>query len=181
MKRNLRHFLQFSLLLAVIAAPISATPDSHWYGESEDISFATSLWKAMVSNRLVGENALPETPYKGTHPHGAILESVISAVTIDDVERMVVVKRSYRGKNVSVETVAANRDLFLNEITVMLKREKGYDSENQDWFWAKYNTDGTLAATPNGVKLAGRIAKGKRKGCIACHRKADGDDYLFIN
>ncbi len=63
----------------------------------------------------------------------------------------------------------------------MFKRKKGYDSDNQDWFWVKYTPDGNLHKNPMGIPLAGRVAKGMEKGCIACHSGADGGDFLFNN
>ncbi len=60
----------------------------------------------------------------------------------------------------------------------MYKR-KGYDADNQDWFWAKFKPDGSLHTNPKGVKLAGRIAKGMEMGCIACHSAAPGGDMVF--
>jgi hypothetical protein len=63
----------------------------------------------------------------------------------------------------------------------MFRREAGFDSDNQDWFWVKYLPDGTLDKNPKGMALAGKIAKGSDAGCIACHVGADGDDYLFVN
>jgi len=36
-----------------------------------------------------------------------------------------------------------------------------------------------LDKNPKGMQLAGRVAKGAEKGCIACHGSAPGDDYLF--
>jgi len=47
-------------------------------------------------------------------------------------------------------------DKKLAAITVMYK-EKGYDPAHNDWFWAKYQPDGTIDA------------EGKVKGCIDCH------------
>ena len=172
---------KFALLALALTGSFNIQSDTHWYGGNNDTEFAITLWQILLDADLVGENAQPDTPYLGTHPHGAILESVIATVAIEGTDRTIVVKRSYRGKNVSVESVSRDRSRFLDDITVMLKREDGYDSENQNWFWVKYNRDGTLSATPNGLKLAGRIAKGKSKGCIACHRKAPGDDFLFVN
>ncbi len=61
----------------------------------------------------------------------------------------------------------------------MFKREKGYDTENKDWFWVKYKPNGSLHMNPKKMKLAGRIARGADKGCIACHKGADGDDMVF--
>ncbi len=55
-------------------------------------------------------------------------------------------------------------------LTAMYKREAGYDPEDGDWFWAKYNPDDTVQKNPAGVALAGRVAKGAPHGCIACQR-----------
>ena len=63
----------------------------------------------------------------------------------------------------------------------MFRREAGYDPEARNWFWAKFNSDGTLAVNPRGVMLAGRISKNPEDGCIACHQFAPGNDYVFLN
>ena len=64
------------------------------------------------------------------------------------------------------------------------QRESGYDSDNEDWFWAKYMPDGSLAVKSKmgmKIRLAGRVAKGKSEGCIACHHGAPGGDYVFAS
>ena len=91
---------------------------------------------------------------------------------------MVLVKRNYGGDGVSKTAVADNPGKFLKAITVMFKRN-GYDAETRDWFWVKYNPDGSLAKNPAGMMLAGKVAKGKPKGCIACHTAAPGDDFVY--
>lgn len=63
----------------------------------------------------------------------------------------------------------------------MAKREAGYDSDNNDWFWAKYKPNGKLHANPKGMLLAGRVAKGMKAGCIACHKSASGSDMVFVH
>lgn len=174
-------FIRLALVALIATNAINARSDQQWFGGTLDVTFAKELWTAMQQASLVGSNAIENEPYIGMHPHGAILESSIDTITVNDTTNTVVTKRSYRGDGVSIEAVSADRAAFLEDITVMFKREDGYDTTNQNWFWAKYNADGSLAATPNGVQLAGRIAKGKPKGCIACHRKAEGNDYLFID
>jgi hypothetical protein len=69
---------------------------------------------------------------------------------------------------------------YLKAVTVMLKRP-GYDPETMDWFWAKYKADGSLDTNPAGMMLAGKVAKGKPKGCIACHTAAPGGDMMFLH
>ena len=71
------------------------------------------------------------------------------------------------------------RNTWLKAVTVMFKRENGYDADNQNWFWAKYKPNGSLHSNPKKMLLAGRVAKGKPAGCISCHRAAPGGDYLF--
>ena len=44
-----------------------------------------------------------------------------------------------------------------------------------------YRADGTLDKNPKGMQLAGRVAKGAAKGCIACHTAAPGGDMVFNN
>jgi len=61
----------------------------------------------------------------------------------------------------------------------MFRREKGFNSDNKDWFWVKYALDGTVMKNPKAMSLAGRVAKGMEKGCIACHAGALGNDKVF--
>jgi len=68
----------------------------------------------------------------------------------------------------------------------MYQRESGYDTDNQDWFWAKYNPDGSLyqkKVEGKIMQMAGRIWKGKtmeqNRGCLYCHASAGGGDYIF--
>lgn len=78
------------------------------------------------------------------------------------------------------ETVANDPEKYLKAVTVMLKRP-GYDAETKDWFWVKYKADGSIDTNPKGMKLAGKVAKGKPKGCIACHTAAPGGDMVFTS
>lgn len=65
-------------------------------------------------------------------------------------------------------------DKKLAAITVMY-RARGFDPEHGDWWWVKYNPDGTVD-TQNGTKLAGKV-----QGCIRCHSAAGGDDFIYAN
>ncbi len=66
----------------------------------------------------------------------------------------------------------------LMAITVMY-RVKGYDAAHNDWYWVKYNADGTVARTP--ADKGSMPIAGKFKSCIDCHSSAGGDDYYFAN
>lgn len=147
----------------------------------DSIDYSKTLWRSLKSAALVGSGAIADKPYKGVHPHGAVLETITSSTSVNGYNGMVIVKRNYGGEGVSIDNVSANRNKYIKAVTVMFKREKGYDSDNQDWFWAKYKPDGSLDKNPAGMALAGRVAKGKPKGCISCHKAAPGGDYRFLN
>ena len=147
--------------------------------DDASINYSKDLWTALQKASLVGAGAKADTPYKGQAPHGAILETITSDVTVGGRKGKVVVKRNYGGEGVSIDSVAGDRAKFLKAVTVMFKREDGYDSDNKNWFWAKYLPDGSLDKNPKGMQLAGRVMKGADKGCIACHSAVKDKDYLF--
>jgi len=151
-------------------------------GSPEDVADSQALWKALASNDLVGSSALKGEPYKGTPPHGKILELLHKSVTVNGHTGIAIVKRNYGGPGVSIDSVKADRGRYLKAITVMYKREAGYDTEDKDWFWAKYKPDGSLHVKEKmgmKIQLVGRVAKGKPEGCISCHRGAPGGDFIF--
>ncbi len=151
------------------------------FGGPDDVAFAQRMWNELRIARLVGAEAIGSRPYEGVEPHGAILSTLQSTLSMDDREGTVIVKNNYLGENVSVQSVADNPRLNLDAVTVMFRREAGYDPETRDWFWAKFNSDGTLSTNPRGISLAGRVAKNPEDGCIACHQFAPGNDYIFLN
>ncbi len=57
------------------------------------------------------------------------------------------------------------------------RREEGYDTDNNDWFWTLFVPNGTVGKNEMDMQLAGRVAKGMDVGCIARHTGAD--DYVF--
>ena len=66
----------------------------------------------------------------------------------------------------------------LMAVTLMY-RTKDYDAAANDWYWVKYNPDGTVATMD--TEMGKMKIAGKAKGCIECHSGADGDDYVFFN
>ena len=100
--------------------------------------------------------------YKGQHPHGALLTTYVNDVALKGVDNKVgtladgamIVKENY------------TPDKTLAAVTVMY-RVKGYDPEAGDWFWAKYQADGSIAK------------EGKVAGCIGCHTAVVGNDWIF--
>jgi hypothetical protein len=165
----------FGLILTSGAALAEAP-----FGGEEDVGYSEKLWSAMTEADLVGENRTMSAPYTGQHPHGAILDAIDREVTVGGETGTVIIKRNYGGEGVSKSAVWNDPDQFLNAVTVMYQRE-GYDPDNNDWFWVKYKPDGSLLTNPKGMALAGKIAKGMDKGCIACHSAAPGGDMVFGN
>lgn len=149
------------------------------FGNKEEVNYAADLWKSMEAINMVGDGMIRSFPYEGVAPHGMMLETFYTKATVGDHTGTLLVKRNFGPEGVDEEQVLAEPGKHLGAITVMFKREAGYDSDNNDWFWAKYLPDGSLDKNPKGMQLAGRVAKGATKGCIACHSGAPGGDYIF--
>jgi hypothetical protein len=149
------------------------------FGRNADLSYAGALWSALGNARLVGANSIRTTPYEGTEPHGFMLETLDTTLSVGGHTGAVIVKKNYGPAGISKEAVANDPGRHLSSVTVMYKRETGYDPDNQDWFWVKYAPDGSVERNPKGIALAGRVAKGTDQGCIACHVTAPGNDYVF--
>ncbi len=147
--------------------------------DEASVNYSKDLWSALAKAGLAGSGARADTPYKGQAPHGAILETIHSEVTVGGRKGKVILKRNYGGPGVGIGAVKGDRAKFLKAVTVMFKREAGYDKDNNDWFWVKYKPDGSLHTNPKGMKLAGRVMKGMDKGCIACHAGVKDKDYIF--
>jgi len=149
------------------------------FGSDDDLAYAALIWEAMRAQNLVGDHAIKSFPYEGMAPHGAMLETFYSSATIGEHTGGLIVKRNYGPEDVEVDQIIADPGKHLGAVTVMFKREDGFDADNQNWFWAKFLPDGSLDKNPKGVSLAGKVAKGADKGCIACHSGAGGDDYVW--
>jgi hypothetical protein len=187
--RNVLTGLLFIILLAscVTREIPNGEEDVPSFGTDEDVIYAQKIWSVMEDDRLAGkqENEL-EPFFGGAKPHGMILELVYRSIEVNSHDGLIVVKKNYDGIGVTVESVRGNRSKYLSSITIMFQRESGYDNDNQNWFWAKYNPDGSLFSKKfdaRVVQMAGRIWKGEtfeqNRGCLYCHRSAGGGDYIF--
>lgn len=167
-----------------VGQPVARSMGMVPMGSKQDVADADKLWAALKRANLVGPTAMKKKPYKGQPPHGAVLETLSKNITVDGHTGLAIIKRNYGGPGVSISSVGKNRKQYLKAVTVMFKRKAGYDNDNKDWFWAKYKPNGGLHTKDNmGMKiaLAGRVAKGKPKGCISCHKGAPGGDYVFAS
>lgn len=148
------------------------------FSGEEDVKFADELWKAMKGYE---KWPMKSDVYPGKSPHGAFLRMYYNVVNVDGKPYHVIIKDNFGGEGATLETVSESPEKYLAAVTVMVQREAGYDPDNNDWFWAKYKADGAVDKNPKGMALAGRVAKGMDTGCIACHKGAKDNDYVFVN
>lgn len=172
--------LAAGFVIAALGAGTAMAQDMQFGGEG-DVGYAAQLWSAMADAKMVGDGAVRSFPYEGVAPHGMMLETFYSEASVDGHTGTLIVKRNYGPEGVTVDQVLADPGKHLGAVTVMFRREGGYDDDNGNWFWAKYLPDGSLDKNPKGMSLAGRVAKGMDMGCIACHSAAPGEDYVFTS
>ena len=168
--------MKVKLLIAIAVAAAFVTVGASAkmmppFGSKADVSYAKKLWQKMEKK---GFNSTDANLYVGGPPHGKVREVLEGKI---DGKR-VIVKRNYRGKKITVKKVAGDRAKYLKSVTVMQKRE-GFDPDDADWFWVKYAPNGIIMKNKKGMKLAGKVAKGKPIGCIACHAAAPGGNFVF--
>ena len=168
--------LYLGVLVFLTGSANAAAP----FGGEEDVDYARDLWQTMMDAGYAGKDGMMSRPYVGQHPHGAILDTIEGKIALGGNLHTIIVKRNYGGEGVSIANVANDPPKYLKAVTVMLKRP-GYDPETRDWFWAKFKADGSLDTNPAGMMLAGKVAKGKPQGCIACHTAAPGGDMMFLH
>lgn len=176
MRNEVKRFVLGSLLVGLVLA-IGGCSDikvmiERPFGTSEDVAYGDKLWEKLEEK---GYNSTPSILFKGTTPHGQIVEVLEGKID----GKPVLVKRNYRGENLNITDVIQDRAKYLKAITVMNKREKGYDSENQNWFYAKYKADGSYFKKMGMIPVVGRVAKGiDNQNCISCHSTMP--DFRFV-
>ena len=135
--------------------------------------FEKKFWRYLSANNYKNWAPIPGqtgdfTP--GQRPHGNLIKMYLNRAAAGNTETLptgsIIVKENY------------SADQSLQAITVMYKNA-GYNPASGDWYWVKYNPDGSVpmsSADAGATKLAGRV-----KGCIDCHGGAGGDDFTFFN
>lgn len=166
---------------AAATASTTSEAETMAFGSDADAGYAQAIWNAMLEQKLAGEDMQRAEPYEGTDPHGMMLELFVSEAVVQGHKGELIVKRNFGPVGVTAEQVLNNPGEHLAAITVMFRREAGYDEDTNNWFWAKFKPDGSIEANPAGVALAGKVAKGMDTGCITCHSAADGDDFVFAD
>ncbi|MFC6489312.1 cytochrome P460 family protein [Nitratireductor sp. GCM10026969] len=144
------------------------------FGGPDQVDFAEELWQALEERGIVGEDAIQTHPYAGTSMHGPVIQYLSGKVTVADHTGTFILKRNYRGEDLSVEETFRDPLQNFDSMGVMFRREEGYAPDSGNWFWVKFMPDGAVATTPDGANMAGRIAP-----CIGCHQPAEGGDFVF--
>jgi hypothetical protein len=152
-------------LVAVLVVPIFAASAGEGGGATLPAPAGTDLWNYLTKvnyresfSLWPGKGKL----YTGTEPHGMLLTTYVNKTALGAIQGkkgtmpagVIVVKENYKP------------DKKLAAITVMYK-VAGFNPEAGNWFWVKYAPDGTIQK------------EGKVGGCIGCHGKAKGNDFLF--
>ncbi len=131
-------------------------------GTPEDQQEAGSLWDRMTGYQKWGHFEGHEKMQPGKSPHGKFVRTFLNSVGAESPAApgygSIIVKENY----------SSNDPASLGALTVM-QRIEGYDPENGDWFWARYDVKGELTHS-------GKVAM-----CADCHFDADGDDFIFLN
>lgn len=143
--------------------------------DQDRVNKSTMVWEERITGDKYGADV--------SIPHGG------DSLTFDETNRdvyatqansasievgTVITKRIYK-KN----TDGSNGDLLTT--FAMIKRELGFWTDGGDWeYFAMPNNGSTdYTSMPNG-ELANAAKSGKVSGCMGCHSKATGGDFLFL-
>lgn len=178
------------LVLLLFVSLLGVSAIAQMGGSDEEI--ASSTWKLINDQDYTFtwhyEPGAPAGFYRGSPPHGKVLRTFYNNIAFDATQTKpgsfpigsVLVKENHiSGHNVGEgqqstegqqsgenERAVENFTPNLEAVTVMVK-VPGYNPEAGDWFWVKYQPDGTVDEA------------GKAEGCIACHSKVADNDYVF--
>jgi len=137
--------------------------------------FEDKLWTYLTSQKYENWAPVPgkrDGFSKGESPHGAFLKMYLNRTAAGNPKELP------SGSIIIKENFGPDQKTLM-AITVMY-RSKGYNPAGGDWYWAKYNPNGTIARMPpdkGSMKIAG-----KAQGCIMCHgESAEGKDFAFFN
>jgi len=166
MKRTLVLIMAFALVLTFAGMSMAIHIGNDGTGDtSSSLLNGPNLWKYITVEKPYTKWDLwpgTEKMYKGTQPHGAFLTTYVSKGAKQAIEKK-------KGKFANAAIIIKENympDKTLAAVTVMYKA-KSYNPEAGDWFWAKYNPDGSVDK------------EGKVGGCIKCHSAKADNDWVF--
>ena len=166
MKRVLILVLSGTLVLALAGISLAIhADDQDGFQSPAGLTNGANLWKYLTKDEPYTKWDLsPGTMkmQKGMEPHGAYVTIYVTKGAKKAIEKK---KGKFTQGNIIVKE-NYSPDKNLAAVTVMYKAI-GYNPEAGDWFWAKFQPDGTVDA------------EGKVKGCINCHSKVSDNDWVF--
>ncbi|MFK7768666.1 MAG: hypothetical protein AB8B55_15710 [Mariniblastus sp.] len=169
--------------------------------DEKTAKFASQLWDYLLANnykhwspgvgRTINHFSNQQADlksYNSANPHGAYLKSYMNRKAAGNPSDLpvgsIVILENYRS------------DKSLESISVMY-RSPGFNPSANDWFWVKYNADGSVASLPNQTYLNANGVQqtfasnstgssrhrlmGRASSCIACHKQSGGRDLAFFN
>ncbi len=146
---------------------VNNDPPPPIFGTEADIAMAMDLWMEIEDHQLDWMQPAATAGWvEGAMPHGSFQQFYHNG-TDNTADGYIVIKRNYGMMD----------EEALGALTVM-KKVEGFDSEINDWFFAKFLPDGSLDVNGNGVALAGRVGKGGDMGCVPCHSGAENGNFL---
>lgn len=143
----------FLFLATPVANPAPTAAAVRDYIASQNYRQTWRLWPGSTANQA------------SAAPHGATVSIWMNELAFDSVRGGVA--RMPAGSMVIKENFNPQRELAA--LTVMYKAPAGYDAANNDWFY--------LMQSPAGVAMA----EGRVEGCISCHVKERGNDFLYTS
>jgi len=128
---------------------------------------AAEIWEFITETSPYQEwNGWPgmEGHMPGNAPHGAIIRTFVSGHGVHNIQDS---DKGSFDNGIFIVKENFKPDTTLAAITVMYKVE-GFNPDAADWFWAKYQPDGTVDAA------------GIPKGCVTCHGAKADNDYIML-
>ena len=159
-------------MAASATTPLDVEERARPTAEDSGDGFAEEMWLYLKHGPVAYDEwrafpGKPEALQRGRSPHGSRIRLVANRKARMNSSSLI------HGSMLLLENYNATGNR-LTSITLMYRSE-GYDPQHNDWFWAKYRPDGTLA------KVNGRPGAGRMSSCIECHKQAGGGDFVFAN
>ena len=92
MKRLTAGAAAFAAGFAVFGTGVKA--QDQLFGDAESVAFALVVWQVLEDQKLVGENAVLAFPYVGPPPHGEILVTMESEISVAGRTTTAIVKKT---------------------------------------------------------------------------------------
>jgi len=165
---------------------------------AKEKKFAEQFWSYLLSNnykhwsppagKTADHFASQIDGFNTGNPHGASMKMYVNRTAAGNPDSLPI------GSVLIVENYRTDKSL--DSISVMY-RTKGFNPKANDWYWANYKPDGTIASQKhfdqaNGVTLVSGLKTtysstgspkklmGRVQSCIQCHQSG-GNDLAFFN